>query len=325
MRATGQANDMLALKRRPFSRGMTMLEVMVTVLILAVAITAALTTFATHVRGARLSEERRLALQAAHAKIDELRARVAGGESLELLFQRYGPFDFKGIAGAGSGSSGMSADDVSLKEYLEDAASPGLGTGSLSIPLKGSGAHTTADASGYLRNPDGTGDYSTFVVGEDYNNNGTLDPGEDLNGNGRLDVYLAPLAGRPMGSVSIITDEMPNEGDFGYIYGQTVDTASADWYERNPFGLDITGNRSFNDLSPSPFPLDINGDGDSNDGEIPDLLVNGNAAKPNASDVCDRIVYDGFRFIPIVVTIQWNSPYGPERVDVFAIIVREHP
>lgn len=265
-------------------RGMTLLEVMVTVTVLAVAIVATLTTFATHFRGSRYTEERRIAMQYAQSKVDELRLAVANGTSLELLFEQYGPLDFK--------------------------ANPNT------PPAKGTGAYTTVDVNGYVRNPDGTGDECTFIVGEDANNNGTLDIGEDLNGNGALDTYLAPLPGRPMGTMTVITSETPNEGDFGTYFGRPVDTAAPNWYDRNPFGVDITGNRSYADPNPSPFPLDINGDGDS--GDTADG-VHG----PN--DKRDHVVVDGFHFLPAVVTIQWDGPFGPDRLDLFAVITKETP
>jgi hypothetical protein len=237
-----------------------------------------------YLHGAMLVEDRRLAYQAALAKLDEIRLLVANGSTLENVFAVYGPVDFE-------------ADPFGSK-------------------LKGTGSYTTVDANGYVKNPDGTGDKATFVVGEDTNNNGTLDVGEDLNANGILDVFLNPIAGRPLGTVTIITNENPREADFGVLYGRPMDTSSSNWYERNPFGVDINGNRFFRDVCPAPFPMDINGDGDSND------TTDG---VHRANDKRDDVVVDGLKFLPVVVTIQWIGPYGPERVDVFSVITREHP
>lgn len=304
--------------RRPQARyrGMTIIEVMVTVLVLAIAITAALMTFATHFRGARLTEERRIAMQFAQSKVDEIRLAVATGDTLERIFQKYGPLDYNAITGDTTGGTSTGELTVGLEGHLSYTGS----SGTLTIPIKGTtGAVTymSPDNNGYLLIPDGSGGYygdpSTFIVGEDKNNNGTLESEEDLNANGNMDVYLAQLPGLPLGSVTIITSETPNEADFGRLYGTAASSTSTNWYERNPFGVDITGNRTYADALPSPFPLDLNGDGDSND------------TADAGSDRRDDVVVDGFYYLPVVVTVIWASPYGPERMDVFGIISKENP
>ncbi|MCW8133343.1 MAG: type II secretion system protein [Planctomycetota bacterium] len=298
------------------TKGMTILEVMVTVLVLAIAITAALMTFATHFRGARLTEERRIAMQFAQAKIDDIRLAVATGDTLERIFQKYGPLDYNAISGTTTGGTSSGELTVGLEGHLNYTGS----TGTLTIPVKGTtGAVTYMDpeGNGYVLIPDGMGghygDPATFIVGEDKNNNGYLESEEDLNANGNKDVYLAQLPGMPMGSVTVITSETPNEADFGRVYGKLPNTTSTNWYERNPFGVDITGNRTYSDALPSPFPLDLNGDGDSND------------TTDVGADRRDDVVVDGFYYLPVVVTIVWASPYGPERMDVFGIIAKENP
>ncbi|MCZ7648053.1 MAG: prepilin-type N-terminal cleavage/methylation domain-containing protein [Planctomycetota bacterium] len=307
------------------SRGMSLIEVMIAALILVVAITASLTMFATHMRGARLTEERRLAMQFAAAKIDEIRMHIASGDSLDLVFQRYGPLDYTMLGSVSTGEASGGGD---------------IGTGSVThggietsgtIAIKGAPeSNVGVNSSGYLyytSGPNaGKGDSTTFIVGEDANNNGILDSDEDLNGNGRLDIYLDPIPGRPMGLITIITNEQPNEGDFGRLLGLPANSSASKWYQRNPIGIDITGNRNYMDSTPNPFPMDINGDGDSNDtGYPPDGYVNGDVTKPSVIDKRDDAVIDGFRFLPIVVTIQWTGPYGPERSDLFAVVTKEHP
>ncbi|MBI3830493.1 MAG: hypothetical protein HY291_13315 [Planctomycetes bacterium] len=103
--------------------------------------------------------------------------------------------------------------------------------------------------------------------------------------------------------MTIITNEQPQEGNFGTLLGQAVNTSSTNWYQRNPFGVDVSGDRAFTTVNPMPFPLDINGDGDTG----------------------DTLVDFAFKFLPTVVTIQWTSPIGPERVDVFSVLTPEVP
>jgi len=270
--------------RRP-QRGFSLLEVMVAAFILAIAITSALGLFITHVRGAELTEQRRIALQFAHAKIDELRLKVASGWSLELVYQTYGVLDY--------------------------------GASITNPPIKGTtGSLSTANSDHYLKLATGMGDPATFIVGEDANNNGALDANEDLNGNGVLDTFLDPFPTRPLGTVTFVDCESPNEGDYGKVFGMAQNLAPTQWYLRNPFGLDITGNGNYSDTLPSPFPLDINGDGDS--GDTADSVH-------NSFDRRDNVVTDGFIFLPVVITIMWNSPFGAMRTDVFALIGKEHP
>lgn len=259
-------------------RGMTLIEACVAVMVISIAIAAALEVFATHRRSSRLAEERRAAFQSAVAKVDQLRVILANGVSLDGVFQLYGPLDY-----ANTGTVIPEIDPTTGDVYSTGASSGNSSGGSAGVPAATGAA------------------YATFAVGEDANNNGALDLGEDLNGNGILDVFLTPLESRPMGTVTFITSEKPNESDYGNLYGQPTSIASFNWYERNPFGADINGNRSMSDAIPAPFPLDLNGDGDTD----------------------DTAVTDGFQVLPVVVTIQWEGPYGPERVDHFAVLTKE--
>lgn len=260
------------------ARGMTLIEACVAVMVISIAIAAALEVFATHRRSSRLAEERRAAFQAAVAKVDQLRVILANGVSLDGVFQLYGPLDY-----ANTGTEIPEIDPTTGDVYSTGAASGNASGGTAGTPAATGAA------------------YATFAVGEDANNNGALDLGEDLNGNGILDVFLTPLEGRPMGTITFITSEQPNESDFGNVYGQPNSLASFNWYERNPFGVDINGNRSMSDAVPAPFPLDMNGDGDTT----------------------DLAITDGFQVLPVVITIQWEGPYGPERVDHFAVLTKE--
>ncbi|MBE7465797.1 MAG: hypothetical protein HS116_20170 [Planctomycetes bacterium] len=322
-------------------RGMTLLEVAVAGTILVVAVTATLSMFVTHMRGARLTEERRIAMQFAQSKLDEIRLEIATGSSLELIFQRYGPLDYGALAVTAGGSEVTGGSDETIGAAGSAAYTTGMVTGGVIPPVKGTGAFTQVDAGGYLKHLDAygqmVGDPATFVVGEDANNNGVMDIGEDLNGNDKLDVYLQAIPGRPLGTVTIITDEDPRESDFGLLYGQPQ-TSSGRWYENNPFGVDITGNRRFSDFNASapevaadpelnlkPFPMDINGDGDTNDLNTVDHLINADASRPNSADQIDEGVHENFRFLPLVVTVQWAAPYGPERMDLFGVVTLEHP
>jgi type II secretory pathway pseudopilin PulG len=263
---------------------MTLIEVMVAVLILAIAITASLETFTIHVRGSRLTEQRRLAYQYAQAKLDEMRLKIAAGWKLDGVFQLYGPLDYAAVPNW-------------------DATQP-------PPPVKGTGASTQLDnasapiyGAGYvIKISDNTLDLANFVVGDDATNNSMLGINSSLGVNTMV-YYLDQIEGRPLGVVTIITNEQPQEGNFGTLLGQAIDTSSSNWYQRNPFGVDVSGDHSCNAVNPMPFPLDINGDGDTG----------------------DTLVDFGFKFLPTVVTIQWTSPIGPERVDVFSVLTPEVP
>ncbi len=121
---------------------------------------------------------------------------------------------------------------------------------------------------------------------------------------------IRPIA-RSIGTVTIVNDENPDERLFGYDFANNC--------EGPPFGVDIDGNGShlietgfgskgavgYRDKSPKYFPLDLNGNGS-----------NGTAANP-----WDSNLVSGFIMLPVVVTIQWNGARGPQRYDLFAIIL----
>lgn len=110
---------------------------------------------------------------------------------------------------------------------------------------------------------------------------------------------------RAIGTVTIINDETPNEAAFGYDFANSAKTP--------PFGVDINGNGSrlietgfgingaagYRDNIPVPFPLDINGNGFTT----------------------DHNVTSGFILLPVVISIQWQGATGPQRFDMFAIIM----
>ncbi|MBI3831789.1 MAG: prepilin-type N-terminal cleavage/methylation domain-containing protein [Planctomycetes bacterium] len=197
------------LDRPGFRRGMTLVEVMVTLAVLTIAMTGALSVYFTHIRTEMTSEERRRAALAAQAKLDEIRSAIAGGASLDQIFNDYGP-----------------------------------------LPLPGGGPKATFDVEG-----------------------------------------LRPIGKLATGTVSIISDEAPNEADFGIDY-------RAKAMPPKIFGVDINGDRKYSGASPYPFPLDLNGNGTT-----------------------EHFVAAGFRLLPVVVTIQWNGTYGTERMDIFALFL----
>ncbi len=291
------------LQGRPHPRGITLVEVMVTTLIVAVSVTATLEVTAVYRRSSQLAEQKRIAQQAAVAKVDQLRVLVTNGVSLDGIFQLYGPLDFANIQEADEVDT--TTGDIKTTgsgEKVGGGVSPGYNSSS-----------STIQAGSALTN---------FAVGEDANFNGILDPGEDLNNNNVLDFYLTRLPNsegiRPMGTVTFIFDETPNESEFGFWHGKPRNESAADWQNRNPFGIDINGNRAYNDYclenppasppytstqdkirrQPYPFPIDLNGDGDTDDEEV----------------------FENFIVLPVVITIQWQGPYGPERYDHFAMI-----
>jgi hypothetical protein len=124
---------------------------------------------------------------------------------------------------------------------------------------------------------------------------GPLPPAAPLVWRARFDVLNLPrFQDRSVGTVTIINDETPNEADFGYNYSSPLLPPPV-------FGVDINGNGRLLDSNPAPFPLDINEDGDTS----------------------DNVVINGFRVLPVVVTVQWLTPQGLQRVDVFAVLAKE--
>jgi type II secretory pathway pseudopilin PulG len=102
---------------------------------------------------------------------------------------------------------------------------------------------------------------------------------------------LPPVPGIPSGVVTIITDETPDEAQFGWAYNGSALPPL--------FGVDLNGNRRYTDTTNlAPFPLDINGNGTTTD------------------NLADR----KFALMPVVITIQWMGPFGRERLDVFSIL-----
>lgn len=109
-------------------------------------------------------------------------------------------------------------------------------------------------------------------------------------------------------TVSIINSEAPLEQQFGYDYNNPGTSPN--------FGIDINGNGSrliqtgftaaggaagYNNTSPPPFPLDLNGNG---------LTT-------------DAIVTNNFVILPVVISVQWQGAAGPQRYDLFSLLMQE--
>lgn len=220
-------------------KGLSLLELMIFIVIMAIAMTGALSMFISSRMAQRIGEERRLASLAAEQKLDEIRNYIQGGKTLDEVFQKYGP-----------------------------------------LPLPSGGPSATFNVPGLTA----------------FNDTDSSDG--------------ARPTPRAIGTVTIINDETPNENAFGYDYANNAQTP--------PFGVDIDGNGShliqtgfgingaagYNTANPAPFPLDINGNG-SNGTSVP----------------WNRNVTSGFVMLPVVVTIQWQGAAGPQRFDLFAIII----
>src|SRR5438105_1539163 len=73
------------------AKGMSLLEIMVFTLVMAVAMTGALSTFLSSRLAQSIGEDRRAASLAAEQKIDEIRAYAQSGKTLDQTFQKYGP------------------------------------------------------------------------------------------------------------------------------------------------------------------------------------------------------------------------------------------
>ncbi len=291
-------------------RGVTLVEVMVTALIISISVTATLQVTATYRRSSILAEQRRIAQQAAVAKIDQFRVILNNGVELKGLYQLYGPYNY-----ANMGDLETEVDDVT-----GDLITQGNLAGSVQLPP------LPANPTNFL--PQGSA-LKHFAVGEDVDYDGVLDleggvpgTGEDINGNGVLDYFLPRLKGRPMGTVTFITDENPSEEDFGWIQGsedpdgnwisgttgETPKVAGSDWYNSNPFGVDLNGNGLALETSNiSPFPMDLNGNGNTTDSNL----------------YIDPLATPTPIILPVVITIQWQSPYGPERYDHFALLTKD--
>jgi prepilin-type N-terminal cleavage/methylation domain-containing protein len=74
------------------ARGLSLVECLCALAVLAVALCSTMSSYITHIHSERFTEERRLALQAAVGKVDELRRLVASGWSLDQLYDTYRPF-----------------------------------------------------------------------------------------------------------------------------------------------------------------------------------------------------------------------------------------
>ena len=224
--------------------GLSLLELMIFLAVMAIGMTASLSMYITSRLAERVGEERRLASLAAEQKIDEIRNYVSGGNhTLDQAYAQYGP---------------------------------------VNLPVGGPGAMFNV--------PGLTAYYDTNTV-----------DGSRPNP-------------RSIGTVTIINDETPSERQFGYDYANS--TAST--VPTPPFGVDINGNGTrliqtgfgntgaadYNDVIPPPFPLDLNGNGS------------------NGTTVAwDHVITSGFVMLPVVISIQWQGAAGPQRLDMFAIII----
>jgi prepilin-type N-terminal cleavage/methylation domain-containing protein len=74
------------------TRGFSLVECLCALALLAVALVSTMSAYITHVKSERFTSERRLALQGAVAKVDEMRRLVASGWSLDQLYDNYKPF-----------------------------------------------------------------------------------------------------------------------------------------------------------------------------------------------------------------------------------------
>lgn len=160
--------------------GVSLVEAMCALAVLAVAATAVFSLYTANLQAGRFSEERRLALQAAVEKIEEIRRLVASGKSLDEIYDIYKPAigmtDVNNMPPAAfrvPGLRGRSNDSV-RNEYV--------GTVSLIIDETPNEADYGVD---YTTNP------STLSLGVDINGNnryndisGLAPFPMDINGNG---------------------------------------------------------------------------------------------------------------------------------------------
>lgn len=138
---------------------------------------------------------------------------------------------------------------------------------------------------------------------------------------------LNPINTDPIGTVTIITSETPDESQFGYIYDGSTNpnkfgvNINGDIYQdvqlpstptragTFPTGTSTSSSTSTSaapTVNPSPFPLDINGNGVATDTTV--------GSSPN----------DNFTLLPIVITIRWLDTNGNrQRFDLFAILQAE--
>ncbi len=105
-------------------RGFTLVECVCAVAVLAVALCSTVSMYVSHVHSERFTEERRLALQAAVSKVDELRRLVASGQSLDQIYDTYKPLigvtDTTAMPTAAFRVTGLleSSTDVVRREYV---------------------------------------------------------------------------------------------------------------------------------------------------------------------------------------------------------------
>ncbi len=79
------------MRKRARHSGLTLVEVLVFLVVMAISMTAALSMYISSRMAQRLGEERRLASLAAEQKLDEIRNYIAKGHSLDQAFLYYGP------------------------------------------------------------------------------------------------------------------------------------------------------------------------------------------------------------------------------------------
>lgn len=99
--------------RRNENHGLSLIEIMVFLSIVAVAITATISMYTRQTLAQRLTDERRIACLAAEQKLDEIRIYLQTGKSLDQAFQFYGPLPLP------SGGPGAKFDVPGLSAYTD--------------------------------------------------------------------------------------------------------------------------------------------------------------------------------------------------------------
>ncbi len=93
--------------------GLTLVEVMIFLAVVAVGITGTFTLFVNQRLAQRIAEERRIASLAAEQKLDEIRIFVNKGKTLDQAFQYYGPLPLP------QGAPGATFDVPALTAFVD--------------------------------------------------------------------------------------------------------------------------------------------------------------------------------------------------------------
>ncbi len=106
--------------RRVLPAGLSLVELMFSLSIIAIVLTATLSLYVTHRVAQQAAEERRIASLAARQELDEIRIFLSKGNTLDQAFAQYGPFPLP------TGGPGATFSVPSLEAFLDTDPRDGM-------------------------------------------------------------------------------------------------------------------------------------------------------------------------------------------------------